>query len=60
MNRSNKDLVVKYLEAIMRTKNAHINALMYKKEELKDLQALLTSMESLGVNVEDLRKKYNA
>jgi len=53
-------LVVKYLEAIMRTKNAHINALMYKKEELKDLQALLTSMESLGVNVEDLRKKYNA
>lgn len=51
--------MAKYLEAIMKTKNAHINALMYKKDELKDLESLLRSLEALGINAKDLRKKYN-
>ena len=50
---------MKYLQTMMKTKNAHINALMYKKEELKDLVDMFATLESTGTDVKDLKKKYN-
>jgi len=49
----------KYLEVMIETKNAHINALMYKKDELKDLDELLKKLESKGIEVKELRSNYN-
>jgi len=43
----------------MKTKNAHINALMYTKDELKDLADIFTELEKGGLDVKELKKKYN-
>ena len=43
----------------MKTKNAHINALMYTKKELSKLQELFKRMEDAKMDIQDLKKKYN-
>ncbi len=73
LNSSNKELALKYLRAVLRTKNIGLNAMMFKKEELKgiptldsvlklsrvDLDEIFKTFESAGQDMKEMRQKFN-